>query len=97
MSIGRQMGKDVVSTLAEYFSAKKKKRRGRRRSKLMPFAALWIDLESIILSEVSDRGRQISYDMWDLKMVLQMSLFTKQKQTHRLREELMVTFGEVQG
>ena len=63
----------------------------------MPFAALWIDLESIILSEVSDRGRQISYDMWDLKMVLQMSLFTKQKQTHRLREELMVTFGEVQG
>ena len=25
-------------------------------------------------------------------MILQMSLFTTQKQTHRLREELMVTF-----
>ena len=30
--------------------------------------------------------------MWNLKMILQMSLFTTQKQTHRLREELMVTF-----
>ena len=30
-------------------------------------------------------------------MILQMSLFTTQKQTHRLREELMVTFREVWG
>ena len=37
----------------------------------MPFAATWMDLEIIILSEVkSERERQISYDinyMWNLK------------------------------
>ena len=48
----------------------------------MPFAATWMDLEIIILSEVKqDRKRQISYDiayMWNLKK-LQMNLFTKQK------------------
>ena len=37
----------------------------------------------------SDRERQVSYDiayMWNLKKMIQMNIFTKQKQTHRLRE-----------
>ena len=34
----------------------------------------------------SDRERQISYDMQNLKKMIQMNLFTRQKQTHRLRE-----------
>ena len=45
----------------EYYSAIKK-------NDIMPFAAKWMDLEIIILSEV--RQRQISYDiayMWNLK------------------------------
>ena len=45
----------------EYYSAIKK-------NEIMPFAATWIDLEIIILSEVSQR--QIPYDityMWYLK------------------------------
>ena len=45
----------------------------------------------------SDRERQISYDtayMWNLKKMIQMNLFTKQKQTHRLRKKLMVIKGE---
>ena len=45
----------------EYYSAIKK-------NEIMPFAATWMDLEIIILSEVSQR--QISYDiiyMWNLK------------------------------
>ena len=40
-----------------------------------------------------DRERQISYDityMWNLKNMIQMNLFTKQKQTHRLRKQ---TYG----
>ena len=50
----------------------------------MPFAATWMDLEIVILSEVkSDTERQISYDityMWNLKKkIIQMNLFTKQK------------------
>ena len=37
-----------------------------------------------------DRERQISYDityMWDLKKMIQMNLFTKQKQTLRLQKQ----------
>ena len=55
----------------------------------MPFAATGMDLEFIPLSEV--RQRQISYDttyMWNLKnKMIQLNLFTKQKQTHRHRKE----------
>ena len=61
----------------------------------MPFAAKWMDLEIIILSEV--RETQISYDvtyMWNLKNMIPMNLFIKQKQTHRHRNKLMVTKGE---
>ena len=53
----------------------------------MPFAATWVDLEIFILSEVSqtekDKYRMISLTCGILKMI-QMTLFTKQKQTHRL-------------
>ena len=49
----------------------------------MPFAAIRMDLEMIILSDSeSDRERQISHDvtyMWDIKKMLQINLFTKQK------------------
>ena len=46
----------------EYYSAMKK-------NEIMPFAATWMDLEMIMLSEVR-RERQIPYDityMWNLK------------------------------
>ena len=36
----------------------------------MPFAATWMDLETVILSEVRQTERYISYDiayMWNLK------------------------------
>ena len=48
----------------EYHSAIKK-------NEIMPLAATWMDLEIVILSEITqDRERQISYDityMWNLK------------------------------
>ena len=47
----------------EYYSAIKK-------NEIMSFAATWMDLEVIILSEVSQTERQISCDityMWNLK------------------------------
>ena len=50
LSINRQMDKeDVVHThTMEYYSAIKK-------SKIMPFATTWMDLEIIILNEVRQR------------------------------------------
>ena len=60
----------------EYYSAIKK-------NEIMPFAATWMDLEIIILSEVSqtekDKYHMISLIHGILKKMIQMYLFTKQK------------------
>ena len=48
----------------------------------------------------SDRERQISYDityMWYLKKLVQMNLFTKQKQSHRERMYLWLPGGKSGG
>ena len=82
MFIDRRLDKDVVIYTVEYYSAIKE-------NEIMPFAAIWMDLEMVILSEVSQR--QISYDityMWNLKKYIQMNIFTKQKQTYRHREQI---------
>ena len=58
----------------EYYSAIKKK-------EIIPFATTWIDLETVTLSEVSQRQKD-KYDityMWNLKKEVQMNLFTKEK------------------
>ena len=53
----------------------------------MPFAATWMDQEMIILNEVIQTEKN-KYHMISLtcrikkKKVIQMNLFTKQKQTH---------------
>ena len=63
----------------------------------MPFAATWMQLEMIILSEVSltekDKYHMISLMCGILKMI-QMNLFTKQKKTHRHRKQ---TYGYQRG
>ena len=44
----------------------------------------------------SERERQTSYDVayrWNGKNMIPVNLFIKQKQTHRLRKQLMVTMG----
>ena len=55
----------------------------------MPFAATRMDLEIIILSKVNQQGQivqDIAY-MWNLKKkMIQMNLYTKQKETHRHRK-----------
>ena len=70
----------------EYYSAIKK-------NEIMPFAATRMDLEMIILSEVSQTKTNIigyhSYVESSLKMI-QMNLFTKQKQTYRYQKQ---TYG----
>ena len=75
----------------DYYSAIKK-------NDTLPFAATWMDLETVTLSEVSQtaKGR---YLMTFLKCgiykeMIQMNLFEKQKQTHRLGER---TYGSQRG
>ena len=54
-----------------------------KKNEIMPFAATWMDLENIILSEVSqkekDKYYMISLICGILKQMIQMNLFTKQK------------------
>ena len=60
----------------KYYSAIKK-------NEIMPSAATWMDLEIIILSEVSqkekDKYHMISLTCGILKKMIQVNLFTKQK------------------
>ena len=66
----------------EYYSTIKK-------NGVTPFAAIWMDLEIITLSEESqaekDKCHMILLRFRVLKKI-QMNLFTKQKQNHRLRD-----------
>ena len=57
---------------------------------MMPSAAAWLGLETIILSEII-KERQASKDipyMRNLKKRVQMNLLTKKKQSHRLRKQI---------
>ena len=63
----------------EYYSAIKK-------NEVIPFAAAWMDIEMIIFSEVSQTKTNIIYYhlQGKSKKMIQMNLFTKLKQIHRL-------------
>ena len=55
------MNKDVVHTYNKILLSHKK---------IMPSAATWMDIEILILSEMLDTEKQMSYDiayMWNLK------------------------------
>ena len=68
-----------------------------KKNEIEPFVATWMDLVSVIPSEVSQTEKQILYDisyMWNLKKkVIQMNLFTKQAETG-LENKLMATRRE---
>ena len=58
----------------EYYSAI-------RKNEIMPFAAIWIDLETVILSVVRHRKTNIiSPECKSIRMV-EMNFFTKQKES----------------
>ena len=74
----------------EYYSAIK--------NEILPFAATWMDLEIIILSEVkSDRERQISYDVtytWNLKNWNKWTYLQNRNRLTDIENKLTVTKGE---
>ena len=51
-----------------------------KKNKIMPLAVTWMNLDIVILSEVSQRQTYDVTYMWNLlKKVVKMKLFTKQK------------------
>ena len=65
---------------------------GTKSNKKCSFAATWMDLEIVILSEVSQTKTNIISNILyfhyvESKKVVQMNLFTKQKESHRCRKE----------
>ena len=60
----------------------------------MPFAATWMDLEIIILSEVSQTEKDKYHLYVESKKMIKMNLFTKQKWLTDIENTLMVTKGE---
>ena len=87
MSISRGLDKDVVYIYNGILLSHKK-------NKIISFLATWMDLEIIILTEVNQKKNKHHYDityMWNLILkMIQINLFTKQKQTHRYKKQ---TYG----
>ena len=78
MSISRSMDKEDVVHMYNGILVIKK-------DEIMQFAATWMDLEIITLREVSQTVKDkhhITY-MQNLKKMIQMKLFAKQKEIHR--------------
>ena len=70
----------------EYYSTIKK-------NEIIPFTATWMDLESVILSEVSQRGRNILWHpvyVESKKIHIHMNLLQNRKRPTDLENELMV-------
>ena len=69
----------------EYYSAI-------RKNEILPFAAMWMDLEGIMLSEISQTEKNkycmISLNVESKKYNKPVSI-TKKEQTHRYREKLV--------
>ena len=68
-----------------------------RKNEIMPFTATWMNMQSVLLSEVTQAEKE-KYYMTSLicgilKEMIQMNLLTKQKETQDLENELMVAGG----
>ena len=67
----------------QYYSAVKK-------NEIMPYVATWMDLEIVILNDISQIEKQKhllrSFILRIQKVVIQVLLLTNQKETHRVRE-----------
>ena len=82
MSINRQLGSEDVAYNGIVLSHKK--------NEILPFAAKWMDLENIMLDEMSDKEKYyiiyITY-MQNLK-IIQIKVYAKKKEAHRYRKQI---------
>ena len=61
-----------------------------KNNEIMSFAAAWMDLKIIILSEVSqiEKDQYHMVSLVESKKMIQMNLFIKQQQAHRYRKQI---------
>ena len=86
MSITRGMGKeDAVRIYKGYFSVTKE-------NEITPFAATWMDLETVTLGEVSQTEKEKQH-MTALTRSNTNELIYNKKETHRLRKKKLITSG----
>ena len=64
-----------------------------KKNEIIPFAETWMNLEIIILSELSQKDISYITYTWNLKKMIQMNLFTKQKLTHQHRKQTWLPKG----
>ena len=63
-----------------------------KRDVILPLTvATWIDLENIIPSEVRQKKLNVIYQLYVNLKIIQMNLYTNEKQTHRYRKQANVT------
>ena len=68
----------------EFYSAIKK-------NDIMPFAATWMELENLILSEMSQKDRQIPYDItYNWNLISSTNEHLLRKENHGLGERFVV-------
>ena len=66
-----------------------------KNNEIMQFATTWKNMDMIKLNELSQRNTNIlSLICRILKKLLQMNLFTKQKEIHRLRKCIWLPVGK---
>ena len=67
-----------------------------KRNEIVPFAEMWMDLETVIQGEVNQKKKSIiKYCLYvKSRKMIQINLFAKQKQRHRCREQ---TYGHNRG
>ena len=71
-----------------------------KKNEIMPFEATWMDLEIMILSEVSQKEKDkyhIISLICGIKNRTQMNMSVTQKQTHRYRKQSCGCQGESEG
>ena len=71
-----------------------------KKNEIMSPEATWMDLEIVILSEISQTEKGKYHTILLIQgifLMLQINLFTKQKQTHKFREQIYGYWGKSGG
>ena len=70
-----------------------KKNEGKKKSEIRPFAATWMGLEIIILSEISQRKTNITY-LWNLKYDTNELIYQRETDSQTWKTNLWLPKGE---